>query len=199
MNMLLRLGAYWLALGAVATLSSCALLKKPVPVTQIQLSLDYTRINWPVDMKLAGVKARSVLQTDRVIVVQSALVMQHAGVRWVANPSAQLSEQLSFARASALAQLSTTRMADAKNMQLDVWLNDFNIEVLANGDTRIVVSALANIQCSAATLPSQLPAAVREVPLNSIDPQRIAEGFNNAAGAALSKLIASGKALCQAR
>jgi len=190
---------YWLAIGAVAALPACALLKKPVPVPQIQLAIDQAQLLWPANIAVKSVSARAILQSDRVIVTEGARVMQHSGVRWVASPAAQLQEQLSFARAKQLAQRDSNRATPAESMQMAIWLNDFNIDVLANGDTRILVSARAEIQCKADKILAPLPAVERSVPLNSASPQRIAEAFNAAAGAALNALALSAKAQCGAR
>lgn len=198
MKLISRILMRALVLGAIALLPSCALLKKPLPVTQLQLALDATRMQMPPDMQVKTLKARAILQTDRVIVIQGAQVMQHAGVRWVAEPAALLREELSMMGADVSARLGKNRAAPEKPVQLEIWLHDFNIEVLAGGDTRILVSARANIQCIGAAKSAPLPVAAFSVPLNSVDPQRIAEGFNAAASSTFRTLLASGAEYCRA-
>ena len=169
---------------------ACALLKKPTPLTQLQLSLDSAALSWPARLELGNVKARGMLQTDRVIVTQGALVMQHAGLRWVAAPAALLAEQLAIARVASLSAPTSKHPGRAAN--IDVWLSDFNIAVNAKGDTSVAVSAWASVGCAKARSASQVPAMTVALPLNSTDPQRIAERFNTAATMVFKTLLAQG-------
>ena len=174
------------ALAALNLTPACALLKKPTPLTQLQLSLPAAELKWPARLELGGVKARGVLQSDRVIVTNGALVMQHAGLRWVAAPAAQLAEQLASARVASSAK---SIQKGAGKATIDVWLSDFNIAVSATGDTSVAVSASGAIRCANAKIASDLAPAAIVLPLNSTDPQRIAERFNAAATKVITTLL----------
>ena len=174
------------ALAALNLTPACALLKKPTPLTQLQLSLPAAELKWPARLELGGVKARGVLQSDRVIVTNGALVMQHAGLRWVATPAAQLAEQLASAR---IASSANSIQKGAGKATIDVWLSDFNIAVSATGDTSVAVSASGAIRCANAKIASDLAPAAIVLPLNSTDPQRIAERFNAAATKVITTLL----------
>lgn len=186
------------ALAAGLLLPACALLKKPVPVTQLQLSIDPAKLDWPANIKIASIKARRVLQTDRVIVAEGARVMQHTGVRWVSDPAAQLSEQLDFAGGHFTAHIDK-RQSMTRLKSIDVLLKDFQIEVQANLDTLVLVSVHASMRCKADDAPVQLPEAQTSVPLNSSEPQRIAERFNEALLVVFRKVRASSLGACPAR
>jgi hypothetical protein len=193
MSIYRKIRLYTFVLTAFA-LPGCALLKKPTPLTQLQISLNEAELNWPAQLELASVKARGVLQSDRVIVINGALVMQHADLRWVAAPSAQLAEQLAIARLAALT--ADAQKASGKAATVDFWLNDFNIVVSASGDTSVAVSASAAVRCANAKSASQLAPASIVLPLNSADPQRIAERFDTAAGKVLTNLLARVSGYC---
>ena len=183
------------ALAALNLTPACALLKKPTPLTQLQLSLPAAELNWPARLELGGVKARGVLQSDRVIVTNGALVMQHAGLRWVAAPAAQLAEQLASAR---IASSANSIQKGAGKATIDVWLSDFNIAVSATGDTSVAVSASGAIRCANAKIASDLAPAAIVLPLNSTDPQRIAERFNAAATKVITTLLTRVPENCKA-
>ena len=183
------------ALAALNLTPACALLKKPTPLTQLQLSLPAAELNWPARLELGGVKARGVLQSDRVIVTNGALVMQHAGLRWVAAPAAQLAEQLASAR---IASSANSIQKGAGKATIDVWLSDFNIAVGATGDTSVAVSASGAIRCANAKIASNLVPAAIVLPLNSTDPQRIAERFNAAATKVITTLLTRVPENCKA-
>lgn len=200
MSVYRKISLYAFVLAAFALAPGCALLKKPTPLTQLQLELNAAELNWPAHLELGSVKARGVLQSDRVIVINGALVMQHAGLRWVAAPPAQLVEQLSVARLAALT--TATQKAAGKTAIVDFWLSDFNIAVGTNGDTHVAVSASAVIRCANAK--SVSPEATRQVapvvmalPLNSTDPQRIAEVFDTAASEVIKSLLVRVAGDCQ--
>ncbi len=194
MNIYRRSSLCAFALAAFA-LPGCALLKKPIPLTQLQISLDAAELNWPARLELGSVKARGVLQSDRMIVINGALVMQHADLRWVAAPAAQMTEQLAIARLAALT--ATAPKASGKAATVDFWLSDFNIAVSANGDTRVAVSASAAVRCANAKSASQIAPAAIVLPLNSADPQRIAERFDAATTTVLTNLLVRVYRYCQ--
>lgn len=177
--------------GLAATLllaPACALLKKPTPLTQLQLSLDAAELHWPAQLELGDVKARGMLQTDRVIVTNGALVMQHGGLRWIAAPAILLAEQLAIAR---VATVSTTiPQRKTRGASINLWLSDFSIALKASGESSATVSAWATLSCNNARAISQVPPATIALPLNSTDPQRIAERFDAAAMMVLKKLLA---------
>jgi hypothetical protein len=185
---------------------SCALLKKPNPVTQLQLTLDAAAISWPPQLALGSVQARKILQSDRVIVTSGARVMQHAGLRWVAAPAALINEQLGLARANQMALAMASKAGQGSGATLDIWLSEFNVVEQVNGGTQTRVSALASLRCnravsagksaSAQTPAVQLPAVARAVTLNSSDPQRLAESFNEASTAVFAALIKSALGHC---
>ena len=180
-----------LAVFAALTLTpACALLKKPTPLTQLQVSLNAAELQWPEQLELGGVKARGMLQSDRMIVTNGALVMQHAGLRWIAAPATQLTEQLAMASVST--SIPAAQKRSGKKAVIDVWLSDFNISVGANGDTSVAVSASATVRCAPAKKVSQLTPAALVLPLNSTDPQRIAQTFNDAANKVLASLLMQG-------
>ena len=179
-------------LATVTLTSACALLKKPVPLTQLQLSLDVAELEWPARLELGGVKARGILQSDRVIVTNGALVMQHAGLRWVAAPATQLAEQLTMIRVVASAPTVQQAPRQKKAAIFDVWLSNFNIAVHENGDTSVEVTAWASVRCADARTASQVPRVVIALPLNSTDPQRIADRFDAAANLVFKSLLAQG-------
>ena len=166
---------------------ACALLKKPTPLTQLQLSLNAAELHWPAQLELGNVKARGMLQSDRVIVTKGALVMQHGGLRWVAAPATLLAEQLAIARVATA--ITTPHKNQGRGAIVDVWLSDFNIAVNPNGATSAAVSAWANVRCNNARTAMQVPASAIALPLNSTDPQRIAERFNAAATQVLKALL----------
>ncbi len=186
------------ALATILLLPACALLKKPIPVTQLQLTIDPAQLKWPTDISIASIKARGVLQTDRIIVTHGARVMQHTGVRWVANPAAQLSEQLEFAGRHIMTHTKKHHLI-ARIKSLEIQLQDFQIEVQSNSDTRVRVSVLASIRCKADGAPVQLPEAAASLALNSSEPQRIADRFNEALLVVFRKVHASSLGMCPAR
>ena len=185
---------------------SCALLKKPNPVTQLQLTLDAAAISWPLQLALSSVKARKILQSDRVIVTSGARVMQHAGLRWVAAPAALINEQLSLARSNQLALAMASKAGQGSGATLDIWLSEFNVVEQVNGGTQTRVSALASLRCNRAASAGksasdqasavQLPAVTRAVTLNSSDPQRLADSFNTASNAVFIALVKSSLGRC---
>lgn len=184
------------ALAALNLTPACALLKKPTPLTQLQLSLPAVELNWPARLELGSVKARGVLQSDRLIVTNGALVMQHGGLRWVAAPATQLAEQLAIARITTSTR--SIQKAAGKAVTIDVWLSDFNITVNPTGDTSVAVSASGAIRCANAKIASDLAPAAIVLPLNSTDPQRIAERFNAAATQVITTLLARIPENCKA-
>lgn len=167
---------------------ACALLKKPTPLTQLQLVLNATELHWPQRLELGDVKARGMLQTDRVIVTKGALVMQHGGLRWVAAPATLLAEQLAIARVATASSMPDKRQGSGATV--NIWLADFNISVHPNGETSAAVSAWANVRCNNARTAKQVPTSAVALPLNSTDPQRIAERFDAAATQVLKALLA---------
>lgn len=175
------------AVAIVLLTPACALFKKPTPLTQLQLSLNAAELSWPARLELGQIKARGMLQTDRVIVTQGALVMQHAGLRWVAAPATLLAEQFAIARVATFT--ATAHKHPGPAAIIDVWLSDFNIAVSSNGDTRAAVSAWASVRCANARSASQVPPTAIALPLNSTDPQRIAERFDVAATQVFKTLL----------
>ena len=124
---------------------ACALLKKPTPLTQLQLSLNAAELQWPARLELGDVKARGMLQSDRVIVTKGALVMQHGGLRWIAAPAMQLAEQLAIARVATVS--AAPHKHQGRGAVINVWLSDFSIAVNANGESSAAVSAWASVRC----------------------------------------------------
>jgi hypothetical protein len=198
----------------VSLISACALLKKPIPLTQLQLALDAQQISWPSSVSLGGVQSRAVLKTDRIIVMRGALVMQHEGLRWTSAPEILLAEQLGIlgmvnsgsnsARVDRPQQRELTVSPRLSNSaRIDVWLNEFNVAVLQDGTSSATVSVAATINCPSAPTAEptikKLPLVRATLPLNSTDPQRVATRFNEAATMVFNQLLNTAAASCRTR
>jgi hypothetical protein len=213
----------------VGLLSACALLKKPIPLTQLQLALDTQQISWPSDISLGSIQSRAVLKSDRIIVMRGALVMQHEGLRWTSAPEVLLAEQLGILgivdrarksprmdRREQLAREQSTReqstreqstreqstreqLAPEQLARIDIWLNEFNVSVMPDGTSLATVSAAATLKCSTARTAGQLPLERATLLLNSTDPQRVATRFNEAATTVFTQLLKSAAEACRAR
>jgi hypothetical protein len=183
----------------ISLISACALLTKPTPLTQLQLSLNAEQIRWPAALSLGSVQSRAVLKTDRVIVMRGALVMQHAGLRWTSAPEMLLAEQLSMLRMANTTSTSMNTEAEKKPARIDVWLSQFNVQVLPDGSSSATVAAAAQLNCGGASSTQQLALTRVAQALNTTDPQRIATSFNEAASAVVIQLLESADAQCRAR
>ncbi len=188
-------------------ISACALLKKPIPLTQIQLALDNQQISWPSGISLGSIQSRAVLRTDRVIVTRGALVMQHEGLRWTSAPEVQLVEQIGMpGMLTHRVDLSLVQ-GPSKLARIDVWLNEFNVAVMPDGTSLAIVSAAATLKCTtvqttgsiAEPAIEKLPLMRATLPLNSTDPQRVSKRFSEAATIAFSQLLTSAALICRTR
>jgi ABC-type uncharacterized transport system auxiliary subunit len=168
---------------AVLLLGACALMKTPQPLTTLQLQLpaDAQSRHWPARIAPRPTRAAAALQSSRVLVVDGALLMQHAGLRWVDVPAILLDEQLRLLRYAHPG-------GDEKMLaSIELWLTQFNIRIDAAGDRSVEVAALAELKCAQDGSLHRVPVASASVALNSGDAISVAAAF----AAATDQVIAA--------
>ena len=166
----------------LALLSSCTLIPRPEPVTTLQLPLAADEGSWPAALAPGRVDSTSALRSNRVLVVDGAVLMQHEGLRWVDTPAVMLSEQLRTLHARA----ATNGAATAA---LDLWLADFNLHVGAERTQEAVASAHATLRCAGSERSIAVaPVSARATPASG-DPQALADAFGQASGEVLAALL----------
>lgn len=180
---------------SLALLSACTLIRRPDPVTTLQLPLAGSDLAWPAVLTLGKLESTSALRGNRVLVVDGAVLMQHEGLRWVDTPAVMWSEQLRALQARADA--AATPVAS-----IDVWLTDFNMRVAAASTNTAAATAHATLHCiaSARSIPVA-PVSASATPASS-DPQALADAFATASRevvAALLERSAERAADCAAR
>jgi hypothetical protein len=163
--------------------NACALIKAPEPLTTLQLQLpaDAQARHWPARIALRPTRATAALQSSRVLVVDGALLMQHAGLRWVDAPAILLDEQL---RALNFAYPSGNEKMLAS---VELWLTQFNIKIAGAGDKSVEVAALAELRCQLGASLHRMPLAAANVALRSEDATAVAAAF----AAATDQVIAA--------
>jgi ABC-type uncharacterized transport system auxiliary subunit len=175
--------ALWLLL-----LSGCALLSRPAPLVTLQLEPPPTTSTWPTLLRPGRVTAIAALQSDRVVVTDGALLMQHQGLRWVEVPAVMVTEYLHriHARRSADAAQS-----EAGAASLDLWITDFSLHLVADGGRIVVVAASAQLRCaSTASLQPLAPAAATFAPPDD-SARAIAAAFSAATREVITRLLSA--------
>lgn len=167
---------------SLALLSACTLIQRPDPVTTLQLPLTDADFAWPAALTPGKVESVSALRSNRVLVVDGAVLMQHDGLRWVDTPAVMWSEQLRGRQARA--GHTTTPIAS-----IDVWLTEFNLRVDAGSTNAAVATAHATLHCieSERTL-SIAPVSASATPART-DPQALADAFARASDEVVSALL----------
>lgn len=170
------------ALSLGLLLSSCTLIQRPEPVTTLRLPLADADLAWPSALSPGRVDSTSALRSNRVLVVDGAVLMQHDGLRWVDTPAVMLSEQLRASHARAAA-------TGAARATLDVWLGEFNLRVDADRTQEAAASAHATLRCAGSEHTITIaPVAASAAPTSS-DPQALADAFAQASGEMLAALL----------
>lgn len=170
------------ALGLALLLSSCTLIQRPEPVTTLRLPLAHADLAWPAALAPGRVDSTSALRSNRVLVVDGAVLMQHDGLRWVDTPAVMLSEQLRGLHARA-----ATR--EAVTASLDVWLGELNLRVDADRTQEAAANAHATLRCAGSDRTITIaPVSASATPANS-DPQALADAFAQASGEMLAALL----------
>lgn len=163
-------------------LCSCTLIQRPEPVTTLQLLLADADIAWPPALVPGKVESVSALRSNRLLVVDGAVLMQHDGLRWADTPAVMLSEQLRALHARAAS-------ADAAKAALDVWVGEFDLRVGADGHQEAVATAHATLRCIGSDRSITIaPVSSSTAPASS-DPQALADAFARASRDVVSTLL----------
>ena len=163
-------------------LSSCALIQRPDPLTTLQLPSAAAKRAWPAVLTPGRVDSTSALRSNRVLVVDGAVLMQHEGLRWVDTPAVMWSEQLRALHARAASGSVATA-------SLDVWLGEFNLRVGADRTREALASAHATLRCTGSERTITIaPVAASATPASS-DPQALAQAFGQASDEVLAALL----------
>jgi ABC-type uncharacterized transport system auxiliary subunit len=171
-----------LALACVASLCGCALLSPPPALTTLRLSEPPPALRWPTAMRPGRVTAAVALRSDRVVVADGALLMQHAGLRWVDAPAPILSEYVRRVHAI------RSQSASASDPSLDLWLTEFHLSVDAAGITGALVGLSGELRCpSGATRP--VAPARSFTAVGRDDARAIAAGFSAATAEAVARVL----------
>lgn len=189
---------YLVSLAYLSQISACTLLQKPNPPIRLQLALDVERIRWPAGLSLGKLQAAAALKSDRIIVVRGAVVMQHAGVRWVSTLDQLLTEQVALLHRASTAQISTRATSLQNSARMDIWVSEFNVTLMPDNASAASVALTAALTCQGKST-QQLPLSRESLPLSSSDPQRLASRFNEAASTALAQLLKSAEHHCRLR
>ena len=168
-------------LGGLA-LSACTLIQRPEPVTTLQLTLADAGTAWPATLAPGKVDATSALRSNRVLVVDRAVLMQHDGLRWADTPAVMLSEQLRVAHAR-------SRDATAAVAAIDLWLTEFNLRVEPDRSNTVAVTAQASLRCIGSDRILTVPPVSASADPASHDPQALAEAFERASADVVSALL----------
>lgn len=168
----------------LALLSACTLIQRPDPVTTLQLDLTDADLVWPAALTPGKVDSVSALRSNRVLVVEGAVLMQHEGLRWIDTPAVMLSEQLRALHARAAA-------TDAAQASLDVWLGEFNLRVLADRSRQIAISAHATLRCVGSDRVITIAPVSASATPASAEPPDLAAAFAAASTEAMSALLKS--------
>ncbi len=182
-----------LLFGQAVAISGCTLIPRPEALTTLQLSLPTpaTEDVWPSGLTLGGVRAVSALQSNRILVVDGAKLMQHQGLRWSESPAIMLAEQMQLRRVRAIegSTLGAHRIAS-----VDVWLSRFDLLIEPNGARSARVTLSAELKCVQSDSHIEFPPTERSQPPDTDDAQSIAEAFNLATAEAVEALLRTAKA-----
>jgi ABC-type uncharacterized transport system auxiliary subunit len=181
------------ALLIASSITACALLSRPKPLTTLQLrfpdiSSQALSTAWPGTLAFESLNTATAISNNRVMVFDGAKVMQFAGLRWVDTPAVMLTEQFKTWQAQAVAEPERHRTA-----QLKLSLTDFSIHVNAADSNTVVVSASAELQCLSNDATHSLGIFSNAQPLQKMDAQRIAEVFSDATVATSAAVITAAK------
>jgi len=166
----------------LALLSACTLIQRPEPVTTLQISMTDTDLVWPAELMPGKVESVSALRSNRVLVVDGAVLMQHEGLRWVETPAVMWSEQLRALHARSTAQRAT-------KASIEVWLGEFNLRVGAERTQEVVVSADATLVCNGSDRTIPVAPVSASGTSASSDPQALARAFGQASEEVLATLL----------
>lgn len=166
----------------LSLLSGCTLIQRPEPLTTVQLSLADADLAWPVAIAPANVEATSALRSNRVLVIDGAVLMQHEGLRWVDTPVVMLADQLRVMHAR-------TRESTSSIASLDLWLSEFNVRVEADRSREVAVSAHGTLRCTASDRSIAIAPASARTDRSGDDPQALADAFARASAEVLKALL----------
>jgi hypothetical protein len=172
----------------VLILSGCTLIARPDALTTLQLTLPTATANagWPDGLTLGNVRAVSALESNRVLVVEGATLMQHQGLRWAESPAILLAEQLQLRRVRAIE--GGARSAD-RNARLDVWLSRFDLQIEADGTQAVRVALSAELKCLRSEVHVEFPPVEHSQSPTTTDAQGLAEAFSLATGRAVDSVL----------
>lgn len=182
----------------LSAMTACTLLRTPVAPVRLQLTLEAERIDWPAELSLGDLHTSVALKSDRIIVVRGAVVMQHAGIRWVSTLDQLLNEQLNMLHVGRGSQNSRSTRSQQRFASIDLWVSEFNVLLSADAASSATVAFSAALTCPDASIHALTRSRVT-LPLNSSDPQRVAAQFNQAATDALIALLRSAEHRCPPR
>lgn len=188
---------HWLPL-LVLLLAGCALMSRPESSETLQLLFDAASdaVHWPAGIAAGDVVGGASLQSDRVLAMAGARVMQYQGLRWVGTPEAMLGEQLRFWHARAQ-RGATAGAADVG--RIDLALTRFALDIADDGQRTAVVSAFATLGCGADRPAITLAPVRAERALGPADGQVIATAFAAAAEEVVAALLDTAAARCAAQ
>lgn len=168
-------------------LAACALMSRPQPVTTLLLKLpvDDASLSWPSSIEPGAVRAITTLQSNRVLVVNDAILMQHEGLRWVDTPAVLLAEQLRVRHA----QRKVGGGTEESKATLDLWLTRFNMRIAKDGDKSVEVSAIADLICADPGKSQRLSPASVSIEWVGNDAQQVASTFAIAANEMLDAVL----------
>lgn len=175
-----------LATALALSLAACTILPKQASVTTLLLPLADTPLStpWPEGVSPGRVSAAAALQSERVLVLSGARLMQAPELAWAAPPGTLVAEQV--ARLSA--QATTTAAPSAR---LDVMLDAFWWEA-ASSEVR--VRAHGTMRCADGRSVS-LPETSATESLASIDDaEAVAAAFATASRDVIATLLAGSAA-----
>ncbi len=185
-----------LILGPALASSGCTLISRPEALTTLQLSLPAPAADsaWPSGLALGSVRPVSALQSNRLLVVDGAKLMQHQGLRWSESPAIMLAEQMQLRRVRAIegSTLGTHRIAS-----VDVWLSRFDLLIESSGGRSARVTLAAELKCAQSDSRIEFPPTEHSQPPDTDDAQSVAEAFNLATAEAVAALLRTAKAHLQ--
>lgn len=170
------------------TLAGCSLLSRPEPMETLQLlpPVASPAAVWPDNLEPGQVTASAALQSDRVLVMRGALLMQHGGMRWVDVPAGMLAEQVRAQHLRAEASAPTGASVAAT---LDIWLTEFNIRIVDGDRKTVVVTASGELRCPRGDRKLHIAPVVGSQPVTGVNAAEIAAAFAQATDGMLTTLL----------
>ena len=173
-----------LMLGALLAVAGCASLRPKAPTSPLRWTLD---ADTPVALgwgEVARIDASEALQSDRLLVVRGAELLQHAQFRWYARPAQMLDERLRWQGGAA----PPAPLLDGAKLDLFVHAFELRVDAAGQASARVALSAVMHCPVRYAAASVELGATEQDVALNDQAAQRLTDGFAAATDAALATL-----------